>query len=255
MAIITFLSDYGMSDHYVAAVKARILSTNSGINIIDISHQVRPCNIAEAAYVLQSVYKDFPEGTVNLISIGDSDTKDLKHIAVKIEERYFICADNGLLGLVTDSTSYTVVDINADKLTTTFPGKDILAPAAANLANGADITDLGKPMETFQMMLGRRLRASKQQIIGNVIHTDPYGNLITNIDKATFDQLCQGRQFHITFGREKAQRIHENYYNVEPGDCFLIFNSQNLLEIGIKQGNARRLLGLSYDANIIINFV
>ena len=86
-----------------------------------------------------------------------------------------------------------------------------------------------------------------------MLHVDRYGNLITNIDKRTFDKLTMGKSYFITFGRETSQRIHNGYFDVDPGDCFVIFNSRGLMEIGIKQGNASKLLGMEYDSNIIIN--
>ncbi len=103
-------------------------------------------------------------------------------------------------------------------------------------------------------MINRQIRATKKQIAGNIIRVDHFGNLITNIDKQTFDILVKDKGFEVSFGRESFSTINRNYDSVESGECFVVFNSHGLLEIGIKQGNAAQLLGLEYDSPVMINF-
>lgn len=255
MAIITFLSDFGESDHYVAAVKAKILSLNSGIQIIDISHQIASCDIAHAAYVLKAVFKDFPERTVHLVAVHTAGQPNDKYIAVELEGHYFIGTDNGLFGLISEHEAAFKVDINSIKpIESSFPEKQIFAPAAAKLASGASLQDLGKPLGDYKRMLGRHLKANKKQIVGNVIRVDNYGNLITNIDKTTFNILSKDKSYTINFGRENSRRVHGSINQADAGDIFLIFNDQGLMEIGINQGLASELLGLDYDSPVTINF-
>jgi len=254
MALITLLSDFGYSDHYVAAMKARILSVNAGLSIVDISHEVAVSDLAHAAHVLKSAFRDFPENTVHLVSVNTSGHPDEKYIAVKLEEHYFICPDNGLLGLISDQPAAAVVDITPKDSVSTFQAIDIMCPAAAKLSNGTSIEELGTPLNSFKMMLPRHLRATKKQISGNVIRVDHYGNLITNIAKEPFDILSKDKAYNIVYGRDNSRKIHTYYGQVEPGDCFLVFNNQGLLEIGIYQGNASQLLGLGFDSPIMINF-
>jgi S-adenosylmethionine hydrolase len=254
MGLITLLSDFGYSDHYVAAMKAKILSYDTNIGIVDISHGIGLSDLAHAAYTLNSVFREFPEGTVHLVSINTTGHPDEKYIAVKLEGHYFICPDNGILGLISDQPAEVVIDITPSEIQTTFQAKDILCPVAAALASGTIIQDLGSSLESFKMMLPRHLRATKKQIIGNVLRVNHYGNLITNIDKTPFDILSKDKSFNIVYGRENSRRIHQYYGQVEPGDCFILFNSSGLLEIGINQGNASKLLGLSYDSPVMINF-
>lgn len=254
MGLITLLSDFGYSDHYVAAMKARILSTHSELSIVDISHDVALCDIAHASFILKSVFRDFPKGTVHIVSINTSGHPDEKHVAVQLEEHYFVCPDNGLLGLISDQPSAVVVDITPKDHTSTFQAINIMCPAAAKLASGTAIDELGTCMNSFKMMLGRHLRATKKQIAGNVVRVDHYGNLVTNIEKTAFDILSKDKPYNIIFGRENSRRTHQFYGQVEPGDCFLVFNSLGLLEIGIYQGNAAELLGLGFDSPVMVNF-
>lgn len=255
MAIVTLLTDSGESDHYVAAIKAKVLTVNPGVKIIDISHKISPCDIAHAAFVLKSVFKDFPKGTVHLVGVDASGNRGDAFIALQLEDHFFVGVDNGLFGLISDKVQQQGVELNTlTPIASTFPEKDILAIATAKLASGVSISDLGKPITTFKKMIGRSVKATKKQISGNVIRIDNFGNLITNIPRDAFDTLSKGKTYTVQFGGEKFKRIHNNYHQADQGDCFLIFNSLDLLEIGIYKGNASELLGLSYDSSVNIIF-
>lgn len=255
MAIVTLLTDSGESDHYVAAMKAKILSVNPGVKIIDISHKIAPCDIAHAAFVLKSVFKDFPKGTVHLVGVDATGNRGDAYIALQLEDHFFVGIDNGLFGLISDKPQQNGIELNGiNPISSTFPEKDILAVASAKLASGVSISDLGKPMTAFKKMIGRAVKANKRQISGNVIRIDNFGNLITNIPRDAFETLSKGKNYTIQFGGEKFRRIHSSYHQADQGDCFLIFNSLDLLEIGIYKGNASELLGLSYDSSVNIIF-
>jgi hypothetical protein len=255
MAIVTLLTDSGESDHYVAAIKARILSTNPGITLIDITHQVKPCDIAHAAFVLRSVFRDFPKGTTHLVGVDAVGNRQDASIALQLEDYFFVGSDNGLFGLISEKQHQNLVELNAiNTLLTTFPERDVFAPAAAKLASGVNITTLGKSLPTFKKMTDRMVKATKKQINGTVIRVDDYGNLITNIPREAFEVLSKNKTYTIQFGGEKFRRIFTQYHQTEEGECFLLFNSLNLLEIGIYKGNASELLGLSYDSTVTITF-
>lgn len=255
MAIITLLSDYGECDHYVAAVKAKILSINSGIRLVDISHQITSCDIAHAAHVIGSVFRDFPKGTVHFIGVNGTGQADDKLIALELEGHFFVGADNGLFGLITDQTARYVVDLNAVKpIDSPFPGKRILAAAAARLASGTALTDLGPPVQEYKRMLPRQLKANKELIMGHVLRVDHYGNLLTNIDRHTFDILSKDKNYSIKIGRELVSRIQTQVYQVEAGDLFILFNDRGFMEIGINQGRACDLLGVGYDGVVMVRF-
>ena len=255
MAIVTLLTDSGESDHYVAAIKAKILSTNSGIKVVDISHQIQPCDIAHAAFVLRSVFREFPKGTTHLVGIHATGQRDDAFIALQLEDHFFIGTDNGLFGLISEKAHQNLVELNTiNTIQSTFPEKDIFAPAAAKLASGIALADIGKPMPSFKKMIDRQVKATKKQIAGHVIKVDNFGNLITNIPKEAFEVLSKGKAFTIQFGGEKFRRIHTQYNQADEGECFLLFNSLGLLEIGIYKGHASELLGLAYGSMVNIIF-
>ena len=255
MAIVTLLTDSGTSDHYVAAIKARIISINQAVRIEDITHDIKPGDIGHAAFVLRSVFREFPMQTVHLIGVDATGNKNDPFIALQIEDHFFVGCDNGLFGLISDQPHQQLIELNSlNPIVTTFPERDIFAPAAVKLASGMAITSLGKPMPAFKKMIDRQIKATKKQITGSIVRVDSMGNLITNISKRVFDILSPGKSYTIAFGGEKFRKIHTQYNQAEQGECFIVFNSLGLLEIGIYKGNASELLGLEYDGVVNILF-
>ncbi len=252
MSLITFTSDYGDTDHYVAAVKAVIYRADPQVKVMDICHKIKHFNIAHGAFVLRSVYSEFPAGSIHLVAV-DSEAYPRRLVAVKLNGHYFLGVDNGLISLLSEAEPSWAVVLEQPE-PTTFATKDVLAPAAVALSQGVPIEELGVELHHINRKLPRSLRANRKQINGNVVRVNHYGNLITNIDRATFDALRVGRNFQILFGRERARRIHQAYHDVDLGECVLLFNSLGLLELSINQGSAHDLLGLGYDSPVIVRF-
>jgi S-adenosyl-L-methionine hydrolase (adenosine-forming) len=122
MAIITFLSDFGWRDHYVATVKAKILSVIPNVTIVDISHEIEPFNIPHTAYVLGSVFRDFPQGTVHLVAVNSPSKMEERFVALKLEEHYFVGPDNGIFSLLSDRNPSIIVELKNDVSTSlNFP--------------------------------------------------------------------------------------------------------------------------------------
>ncbi|VAW27482.1 hypothetical protein MNBD_BACTEROID06-1360 [hydrothermal vent metagenome] len=253
MAIITFTSDFGHKDAYIAIVKAKILTYDPTLTIIDVSHEVEPSNLADGAFLLASAYNQFPKGSVHLAAIDSVGSKGDVYIALVFKEHYFVGTNNGLLSLLTQEEEVKVVELPFDEKST-FPAKDVLAENAAKLATGTPLEALGKELEDYKKLIGRSVRATMKEIAGTVIKVDYYGNLITNIRKTVFNDIVKDRKYVIKFGRQKAYAFHNQSNEVEPGDWFLYFNHQSLLEIGIRNGNASQLLGLKFDSPVWIKF-
>ncbi|UOQ55478.1 SAM hydrolase/SAM-dependent halogenase family protein [Hymenobacter cellulosivorans] len=252
MGLITFLSDFGYRDHYVAAVKARIMQLAPTQPVLDISHAVEPFNIAHALHVLDSVFRDFPKGSVHLVGVNDHGGARGSWQAALFENHYFVAANNGLLTLLTDGKPDELVQIPAAP--TSSPTRDILAPAAVHLAKGGLISDLGPTATDSYQLLNRQLRLQDNRITGHVIHVDHYGNLITNISRTALEVIGRGRPCTIHFARETVRDIAAHFQASDPGDAVCIFNSQDRLCIGVNQGNAAELLGLYFDSQVDIRF-
>ncbi|MEK6476806.1 SAM-dependent chlorinase/fluorinase [Catalinimonas sp. 4WD22] len=252
MPLITFMSDFGLTDYYIAAVKARLYTSDSSLRIVDISHQIDSFNLAHASFILRSVYRDFPQNTVHLIAVGASSYAD-EYIAVQLDNHFFVGADNGIISLLSEQEPQQIIRLSRD-ISSTFAAKDILAPAAAALASGKKLDEIGELVNSMNRKIPRQLKANKKMISGNIIHVDNYGNLITNIDRYTFEVLSKDIKYEIMLGREHFNRIHQNYFDVDYGECALFFNHQGLLEISINHGNASDLLGLNFDSPVQIRF-
>jgi len=254
MPLITLTSDFGYQDHYVAVVKATILQSCPTTTVVDISHGIEPFSIVQGVHVLKAAYPVFQPGAVHIFSVQGSHTVD-RHIAFKWNEHYFVGGDNGFASLLTAVDIEQCVEIKATaKQAASFLAQTLYAPAAAKLAQGVPLQEIGQPVSTQQKLIARQPRIVEKRIIGHVINIDHYGNLVTNITKELFTQQCRDGKFEIGFARESIDSLHTYYTQVEPGDCICLFNSASLLEIAINQGNAAALLGLQYDSTVCVSF-
>ncbi len=256
MAIITFLSDFGEKDHYAAAVKASILAKSPTQQIVDISHQINRHDISHAAYVIKSVFQQFPKGTVHLISVNPVTKRSARMVAVEIDGHFFVAHDSGIFNLISSTPIGFAVEL--PPMGNTFETRSVLGPIAARLAKGESLQSVGNQAMNLEIKMDRQLKATKREMVGQVIHIDHYGNLITNINKTDFDNICKLNGgtpgYTVRFSREVFTQLHTQYSDVEDGDCFVLFNSDGLLEIGINKGRASELLGLRKDALVSIEF-
>lgn len=255
MRLITLLTDFGDTDHYVASVKANIMKRLPMSQIVDISHKIQQFNLPHAAFVLNSVFREFPEGTIHLVSVNAQMQGEDIFIIAKIEGHFFVALDNGLLSLISDQDPEMVVRLNTSGVPSgTFPAKTLMIPAIVELYEGKSLAEIGSPADGIQKMFNRHPRLTHNQIMGQVIHVDHYGNLITNIDKSTFEKIGRNRKFTLSFSREKLSTLSETYSEQDPGDCLAVFNTNGELEIAINAGNASELLGLHYNSPVMVNF-
>lgn len=255
MALVTLLTDSGESDHYIASIKARILSVNPDVRIIDISHHIRLFDIGHGAFVLRSVFHQFAKGTVHLVGVDSAGNRGDAFIIMLLEDHYFVGCDNGLFSLLSQKLPEKIWEINVEsRVLTTFPELEIFAGTAARLSAGQDPEALGKPLTALKRLTDRQVKATRKQITGHIIRVDNFGNLITNIPKQAFDTMSKGREYTILFGGEKFRRIFTLYNQAELGEIFIVFNNLEFLEIGIYKGNASELLGLGYDSVVNIIF-
>ena len=250
------MSDFGTVDHYVAAVKAAIVSKSPSQPITDITHDIRPFDISHAANVLRDVYNDFPKKTVHIVAV-DAMKEKSQALAIEVDGHFFVGFDSGLFSLFSDKKPDQIISLQNGQ--STFPAKDVLAKTALEIANGKSLNELGQSMDAIHELYGRQLKVTKREIAGNVISVDHYGNLITNIRRSEFDKIIEingsGVRYQIKFGRDVFEDFHQYFSDVESGDCYLLFNSSGFLQIGINKGNASELLGLSIDSPVLIEFL
>ncbi|MFT5231970.1 MAG: S-adenosylmethionine hydrolase [Planctomycetota bacterium] len=275
MPIITLTTDFGEKDHFAGAVKGAIYAELETVRIVDITHSVSPFHTSEAAYIIQSAYRSFPEGTIHIIGIDSELNPENKHIAVLLDGHYFICADNGIISMLANEiVPEKIVEINIhDHIVSNFPVLDVFVKVACHIARGGTLEVIGKQIEAIKQLNGLNpvIQGEGKQIIGNVIYIDNYGNVITNITKSLFDTIGKGRAYKVTARRANFNTIHTHYSDAinfeqpkekreEDGKKIALWNSSKYLELAIYKsnpttvGSASTLFGLEYRDSVTINF-
>jgi len=274
MGVLTLLTDFGYRDHYVAALKARLLHLAPALPVMDITHGVEPYNIAHAVHVLRAVFRDFPLGTTHLITVSDYGASPAGAVATPAwhaalhQGHYFVAADNGLLALLCDGVPERLVRLRsaaapASSAASTgvaalpaalHPTHDVLAPAAVRLALGQPLDALGPPTTELYSLTNRQVRLQDNRITGHVVHVDHYGNLITNIPREAVEVTSRDRLPIVKFGRETVRELRPHFAAAPPGEIVCAFNTQGCLCIAINQGHASELLGLYFDSQVDVWF-
>lgn len=276
MAIITLTTDFGEKDHFAGAIKGAIYSELPDVRIVDISHSVSPFNIPEAAYIIFNAYHSFPKGTIHLIGIDSEINEENKHIALLLDDHYFICANNGIMSMIcAELVPEKIVQINIhDKIETSFPLLDVFVKVACHIARGGTLEVIGKLIDNIKPIkdLIPFVNDEKTQIIGSIIYIDNYGNVITNIKRKFFDNIRKGREYEVYARNYKFTTIHNKYSDIvnfeippekrnDEGKRLVVFNSSDYLEIAVYKGNpktvgsASSLMGLKLRDTVTINFL
>ena len=270
MAIITLTTDFGEKDHFAGAIKGAIYSELPDVRIVDISHSVAPFNVPEAA-----AYSSFPKGTIHVIGIDSELNPENKHIAVKLDDHYFICANNGIMSMIcSEIAPQKIVEINIhDRVATSFPVLDVFVNVACHIARGGTLEIIGKVIHKIKPIrnLIPFVNDEKNQIIGSVIYIDNYGNVITNIKRKFFEGVQKTRGYEISARSYKFKKIYDKYSDVinfdipedkryDEGKGLVVFNSSGYLEIAVYKsdnatvGSASTLMGLKVMDTVTVNF-
>lgn len=254
---VTLITDLGTKDFYLGAVKGVFFSYVPELKLIDITHQVAPFNIIEAAFILKNSYHHFPEGTIHVISVDTSYSNPPRYIVLYHNGHHFIGPDNGVFSLAFESRPEKIIELNLpqDQRFKHFPLPDIFVKAACHLAQGGAPEVIGKLSTSLTERSNLLPSFDEQGIRGNVIYIDRFENVITNIDRDIFEKVGQGRRFRILFRRgESLDRISENYQEVPEGEKLCLFSVSGFLEIAINKGGASGLLGLRPGETVRIEF-
>ena len=270
--VITLTTDFGTGDAYVASMKGVILTINPKAVIVDICHSIEPQNILQAAFMLSTAYRYFPEGTIHLAVVDPGVGSQRKAVILKTPKAFFIAPDNGVLSYIIDeldttpakpsrhfspspeqrklgagleAVAITNPDFRRKLVSTTFHGRDIFAPAAAHLSLGVSLQKFGDSLShVFAFHIPRPLRDNPGNLTGCVLHIDNFGNLITNIRS---DDL-PGEKVTIAIGNRHIDGISQFY--TEKEGLAAIIGSSGYLEISLKNGNAAAFLGMKVGDEI-----
>lgn len=247
MPIVTLTSDIGTQDYLVGAVKGQLLQVNPSFNIVDISHDLAPFNISQAAYVCRNAIKNFPAYTCHLVLVNLFEQKPEQLLLAFHNEQYILCADNGLLPMILEENPEMIIGLPLDKtaLKNTLYCVKMMGKAVNKLTAGEALTSIGVPDVVYMDRTPLRPLLGDNWMEGQILFIDHFENIVVNITHDQFEEQRRGRSFKIIFKRDEViNAISETYANVKEGEKLALFNSAGYLEIAINKGNAAGLFGL-----------
>jgi S-adenosyl-L-methionine hydrolase (adenosine-forming) len=249
--VITLLTDFGLSDYYVAAMKGVILSRNPAACIVDISHEITPQSILSAAYVLLGAYNNFPAGAIHLVVVDPGVGSPRRPIVAKAGGYFFVGPDNGVFSFVLRRrASYQAFAIRkqgllASEISNTFHGRDVFAPVAAALSLGVSLPEIGEQLPTIEL-LAEPTQISPSAIESRIIHIDRFGNCVTGIQRSTLPNAGLPETFLLKIGSHQIRTLKDFYLEAgaPPNRPFAIWGSIGFLEVSLPSASAAELLGL-----------
>jgi S-adenosyl-L-methionine hydrolase (adenosine-forming) len=247
--IITLATDFGTRDSYVATMKGVIYQIYRAATIVDLTHQILPQDLTEASLVLESCYRYFPSGTVHVIVVDPGVGTIRRAILVDTAEHIFVGPDNGVFSRIYASQSPCEVreivreEFLLPEISDTFHGRDIFSPVAARLAGGVAPSEVGPVVDDPMRRDPPQPLIWQEQLTGEVIHVDSFGNIITNISRGIFESATRGKRFRIMTNGKTIDRLSRTYEDVPPGKALALFGSLEMLEIATHGGRADRQIG------------
>jgi S-adenosylmethionine hydrolase len=247
--VIALLTDFGLSDHYVGAMKGVMLGICPGAALVDITHDVPPHDVLAGALELSAACAYFPAATVFLVVVDPGVGSARRGLAVEAGVYRFVAPDNGVLSqALEDHPVNRAVELTDSRfmratVSRTFEGRDRFGPAAAWLANGVDLDELGPRVAGLVSLTIPRPSVTPAGIDGEVVRVDRFGNLITNIDRNAFDAMPGVDRSEICMGSGRRLRVVATYADMRPGEACALFGSTGHLEIAARGSSAAVLLG------------
>ncbi len=256
--VIALMSDFGTRDHYVGTMKGVALGICPEATLVDITHEIPPHDVRTAALELAASFRYFPSGTVFLVVVDPGVGSARRGLAAEAAEFRFVAPDNGVLtAVLREAAPRGIVELTARRyarptVSRTFEGRDRFAPAAAWLAKGITLTALGRPAGEYVEIEIPAPEVSDDRIAGTVLRVDHFGNLVTNIDRRTFERLARGGSIQIVAGDHPVARFVTTYAEGAPGEICALIGSTEHVEIAANTGSAAAQLGLGPGAEVTI---
>ncbi|HVN95953.1 MAG TPA: SAM-dependent chlorinase/fluorinase [Syntrophorhabdaceae bacterium] len=237
MSTITLLSDFGLHDPYVGIMKGVILSINVHVTVVDITHEIEPGDIREAAFVVDDYWRFFPSDSVHVAIVDPTVGSERRPIVVRRDTHCFVGPDNGIFTLIMDGASevYAIEknEFMLKKVSGTFHGRDVFAPAAAHLAQGIAPSSAGEVVHD-PVRLDLTPRVENNALKGQVVRIDRFGNAITNIKGEFLKDFANGRPFSVTIADLKFTTLNRSYYESQ---FTCLAGSSGYIEFGYFKGS------------------
>ena len=258
---VALLTDFGTRDHYAGSLKGVVLTVCPDATLIDIGHDIPAHDVLAGALELAACYRYFPHGTIFLVVVDPGVGSPRRGIAADTGDYRFVAPDNGVLSAVfLEVPPKKVVELSERKyalptVSRTFEGRDRFAPAAGYLAKGVALVSLGKRISDFHAIALPRPAVIGDALGGVVVRVDRFGNLITNIDRQSFEQFAGNRPITVEVGGTDIPRIVATYAEATAGELCALFGSTDHLEIAINAGDAASALRLARGAEATVRLV
>lgn len=254
--IITLTTDFGISDSYVGTMKGVILGIAPDVRLVDITHAIAPQGIHQAAYIVQSYYTYFPNGTIHVVVVDPGVGSARRLVALRTPRFAFVAPDNGVLTYIWRDAlaAYGREQLAVHEVTerrywretvsNTFHGRDVIAPVAAHLAAGIDLALLGPALDApIEASLDQPRTGRSGELIGKIIHLDNFGNCVSNITRAHLRQAAFGERVTVHVIGQRIPGVLTTYAEAGMGELLALFGSSDRLEIAVRNGNAAQTLG------------
>lgn len=255
---LALLSDFGIRDHYVASMKAAALSICPDVTLVDISHEIAPHDVLEGSLQLAACFRYFPSGTVFLAVVDPGVGSTRRGLAAECGEYRFVAPDNGVLSAVfRELPPRRVVELTERRyfrptVSRTFEGRDRFAPAAAWLLKGVEVGALGRPASN-PVVLGLPVVAAEgESLVGAVLRDDRFGNLITTIDRRSFESFVHDRPFTVEVAGQPVARLVGTYAEIGDEEVCALFGSADLLELAARSARASDRLRAPRGARVCV---
>jgi S-adenosylmethionine hydrolase len=259
--VIALLSDFGARDHYAGTMKGVILGICPDVTLVDVTHDVAAHDVLEGSLQLAASYKYFPAGTIFLAVVDPGVGSARRGLAAEAGDYRFVAPDNGVLTAVFRETPpRKVVELSERRyarptVTRTFEGRDRFAPAAAWLAKGTQLSAFGRTVSDYHKLDLPVVATSGDALHGVVLIVDRFGNLVTNIDRRTFESFAKQSAIRILAEGTSIARLVSTYAEIAPGETCALFGSSDHLELAANSASAAERLGLGKGAAIAITRV
>jgi hypothetical protein len=257
MPLVSLLTDFGLADTYVGQMKAAILRVAPTATLVDLTHAVPAQDIREGAFLLWTAMEVFPAGSLHLAIVDPGVGSGRRAVAVRSRRGDILVGpDNGLLLPALEhlggmAAAVELVDPAywGPARSRTFHGRDVFAPVVGHLASGVPLERVGRPVARLEAPFRFPAPGEEDGLpVGEVLHVDAYGNLITNLPSAVLPA-----RFRVRIGLTVVEGApHCNYQEVAPGELLALVGSSDLLEISARDGNAASTLGVDRGERVRI---
>lgn len=257
MKNLVLITDFGPDSEYVGIMKGVAESIVPGLRIIDGCHSIQPQNIAHGALVIEALFAYWPEDTVFLAVVDPGVGSDRSILVAEVQGRILIAPDNGLLTRLLANVAGAEVRKLENSLwqlpqvSATFHGRDIMMPAAARLALGADISDAGQLTNALHPAPWQEPSVEEGKIRGRFLYADPFGNLVTNIPNSLVEGTFPKGRVQFSFADECIDGVQNHYSESTSGTFIAVENSLQRVEVSIVDGNAASKLRAWQELEVV----